>query len=252
MVVSAQPVAPSAGTVVATFALFASSVFAWNGQDPEATMPLVLEVLHLHVGVVPIALDQRVLRAQHIEHRVVLQLVQLVRIHDAEVGLLGLEVQRRVGEVDRAVVCLHAALVGLAVRQLLRLEDHRPRSGRLLEDRGAVQQDVRPPLVRHAIVLAVDEVPRRFLQPRIERRVAGNTRDVDGITVPPRISRSDASPEAVTRSYGAFPGGGQEPSPDGLGGGPPDVISATISSEVLAILTFTLQPVSASNFETQS
>ncbi len=39
MVVSAHPVAPSAGTVVATFALFASSVFAWKGQEPEATMP---------------------------------------------------------------------------------------------------------------------------------------------------------------------------------------------------------------------
>src|SRR5262245_59540766 len=39
MVVSAQPVAPSAGTVVATFALLASSVLAWNGHEPDATMP---------------------------------------------------------------------------------------------------------------------------------------------------------------------------------------------------------------------
>src|SRR5688572_22011121 len=39
MVVSAQPVAPSAGTVVATFALLASSVLAWNGHEPDATTP---------------------------------------------------------------------------------------------------------------------------------------------------------------------------------------------------------------------
>src|SRR4051812_19410350 len=39
MVVSAQPVAPSTGTVVATLALLASSVFAWNGHEPEATTP---------------------------------------------------------------------------------------------------------------------------------------------------------------------------------------------------------------------
>src|SRR6187401_1459205 len=39
IVVSAQPVAPSAGTVVAISALFASSVFAWYGHEPDAAMP---------------------------------------------------------------------------------------------------------------------------------------------------------------------------------------------------------------------
>src|SRR6476661_10182278 len=39
MVVSAQPVAPSTGTVDAIFCLFASAVFTWNGQEPEATTP---------------------------------------------------------------------------------------------------------------------------------------------------------------------------------------------------------------------
>jgi hypothetical protein len=64
-----------------------------------------------------------------------------------------------------------------------------------------------------------------------------------GCTVPPRIRRSDASPEAVTRSYGALPGGGQEASPGGLGCGPPLAMSETISSDVPAVLTVTLQPV---------
>ena len=50
----------------------------------------------------------------------------------------------------------------------------------------------------------------------------------------PAISRSEASPEAVTRSK------------------PPSFISATISSLVPAVLTCTLQPVLPSNSLTQS
>jgi hypothetical protein len=57
-----------------------------------------------------------------------------------------------------------------------------------------------------------------------------------GCTVPPRMSRRLASPEAVTRSYSpSLP-----------------VIRVTISSDVAAVLTDTLQPVSASNWVTQS
>ncbi len=55
-----------------------------------------------------------------------------------------------------------------------------------------------------------------------------------GCTRLPAISRSEASPEAVTRSK------------------PPSFISATISSEVLAVLTLTMQPVASSNLVTQS
>ena len=55
-----------------------------------------------------------------------------------------------------------------------------------------------------------------------------------GCTRLPATSRSEASPEAVTRSK------------------PPSFISATISSEVAAVLTLTLQPVAFSNSVTQS
>ncbi len=48
------------------------------------------------------------------------------------------------------------------------------------------------------------------------------------------MSRIDASPDAVTRSK------------------PPSFISATISSEVPAVLTLTLQPLFFSNSVTQS
>jgi hypothetical protein len=51
---------------------------------------------------------------------------------------------------------------------------------------------------------------------------------------PPATSRFEASPEAVTRSK------------------PPSFISATISSEVAATLTLTLQPVFCSKPVTQS
>ena len=56
----------------------------------------------------------------------------------------------------------------------------------------------------------------------------------EGCTRLPAMRRSDASPEAVTRSK------------------PPSFISATISSEVAAVLTETLHPVSVSNLLTQS
>lgn len=39
MLVSAQPVTPSLGTVVAIGCLSAIRVLAWNGQEPEATTP---------------------------------------------------------------------------------------------------------------------------------------------------------------------------------------------------------------------
>src|SRR6185312_14456632 len=55
-----------------------------------------------------------------------------------------------------------------------------------------------------------------------------------GCTFLPATNRSDASPEAVTRSN------------------PPWFISVTISSEVAAVLTLTLQPVSFSKAVTQS
>jgi hypothetical protein len=42
-VVSAQPVAPSAGIVLATGCWFATSVLTWNGHEPEATMPSLVK-----------------------------------------------------------------------------------------------------------------------------------------------------------------------------------------------------------------
>ena len=43
MVVSAQPVAPSSGTVEATGCLSAASRLTWNGQEPDATTPSFLK-----------------------------------------------------------------------------------------------------------------------------------------------------------------------------------------------------------------
>ncbi|MCY1430183.1 hypothetical protein D9M71_461240 [compost metagenome] len=119
----------------------------------------VLEVTHLHGGVVPVAVDQLMLLAQQLDHRGVLLFVELIGIGDAQFRFGRLQVQRGVGDVDRAVVGLHAALVRLAVGQVLRVEDHGPAVRRLGEDLGAVHQHVRAPLVRGAVVLAVDGVP---------------------------------------------------------------------------------------------
>ena len=141
---------------------------------------LVGEVVDLHEGVVPVLADQLALLAQQLERRLVLRLVQLVRILDAQGRVLLHQVQRRVGDVDRPVEGLHAALVALAVGQRLLLEHHVP-AGRLLvaEDLGVVHQHIPAPLVRHAVVGVVLVVPRRLLQPGIDVLVARDQVDVD-------------------------------------------------------------------------
>ena len=78
---------------------------------------LVLEVVDLDHGVVPVAADQRALLAQQVERRLVLVLVELVGILDAELRLVRHQIVGGVGDVDRAVIGLDAALVGLAVGQ---------------------------------------------------------------------------------------------------------------------------------------
>ncbi len=67
--------------------------------------------------------------------------------------------------------------------------------------------------------------------------ISGNRLGSTAATSPPAISRFEASPEAETPSY-------VEP--------PPWRISVTISSEVSAYFTLTLQPVSFSKSVTQS
>ena len=195
---------------------------------------LVLEVVDLDHRVVPVAADELALLAQEVERGRVLVLVELVGVGDAELGLVRHQVLGGVGDVDRAVVGLDAALVRLAVGQGLLLEDHRPGGGRLLEDLGVVHQHVRAPLVGHAVVHAVDGEPGGVLEPLVDLLQDGMRSVLIGCTRLPATSRSEASPEAVTRSK------------------PPSFISATISSEVLAVLTLTLQPVASSNLVTQS
>ena len=128
----------------------------------------VLEVTHLHGRVMPVAMDQRLLRAQQVEHGLVLGFSQLVGVLNPQFRLRRLQVQRRVGNVDRAVIGLHAALVRLAVRQVLRIEDHTPAGRCLLEHAGVVHQHVRAPLIRRAVGLLVDHIPRRILETRVE------------------------------------------------------------------------------------
>ncbi|MNN84853.1 hypothetical protein D3C81_2020620 [compost metagenome] len=48
---------------------------------------LIFEVAHLHRGVMPVAVDQRLLCAQQIKHGFVLIFGQLIRILDTQFGL---------------------------------------------------------------------------------------------------------------------------------------------------------------------
>ena len=143
MVVSAQPVAPSTGSTLAAGALLPLRRLTWNGQDDEATT-LAHEVVDLYGGVVPVAAHELALLAQQGEGSLELLAIEGVGVGDAQLGLLVLEVQGRVGDVDGAVEGLHPALVGLAVGKLHLLEDHVPARGRLLEDLGVVEETFEP------------------------------------------------------------------------------------------------------------
>ena len=116
----------------------------------------------------PVAVDQWLLGAKQVEDGLVLSFGEFVRALDAQFRLGGFQVQRGIGDVDRAVIGLHAALVRLAVGQVLRVEHHVPAGGGGLEDVGVVHQHVRAPLIRGAISLLVDHVPRRVFQARVE------------------------------------------------------------------------------------
>ena len=83
--------------------------------------------------------------------------VQLVRILDPERRLRLRQVERRVGDLDRVVRDGDLALV-------LRAVDRRPARRRRLHLRRVVEQRVRAPLERDAVVLAVDRVVRRRLE----------------------------------------------------------------------------------------
>ncbi len=127
----------------------------------------------------PVAVDQRLLLAQQLQHGLVLRFAQLVWVLDAQLRLGRLQVQRRIGDIDRPIIGLHAALVRLAVGQVLRLEQHAPAGGRLLEHVGVVQQHVRPPLVWGAVDLLVDHVPATVLQPWVDVLPVGDQGGID-------------------------------------------------------------------------
>ncbi len=88
---------------------------------------------------------------------------------------------RRIGDVDRAVIGLHAPLVALAVGKRLLLEHDRPALRRLLEHIRVVGEHVRSPLEGNAVMHAIDGVPGRILEPIVDRLPARDQVDIDGL-----------------------------------------------------------------------
>ena len=70
-------------------------------------------------------------------------------------------------------------LFGLAVGQRRSSNTTFQEVGRLLEHLGVVHQHVRAPLVGHAVMLAVDRVPGRALQPLVDRAPGRDQGGVD-------------------------------------------------------------------------
>ncbi|CCJ98074.1 hypothetical protein BN130_608 [Cronobacter malonaticus 507] len=129
---------------------------------------LVFEIAHLNGGVMPVAVDQLMLVAQHFQHRAILRLGQLIRIGNAKLRLSGFNVKRRIGDINWPVVSLHAPLVGFAVRQRLLHKQHRPAVRRRRERFGVVHQQVWPPLVRRAVDFTVEIKPFAFNEARVD------------------------------------------------------------------------------------
>src|SRR5581483_11264095 len=114
----------------------------------------VLEVVYLLTARWPVALDEGLLLLEQVDRRVELGGVELVRVLDPQRRLRLHQVERGVGDLDRVVRDRDLALV-------LRGVDRAPRRRRWLNLLRVVEEDVRPPLQRDPIVLAIDRVVRR-------------------------------------------------------------------------------------------
>ena len=103
----------------------------------------------------PVLGHPRLLRGQQGHGGIELGLGQLVRVGDPQGRVGRLEVERRIGDVDRAVVVGDLALIGL---RRGRIKDRSPARGRRADLVGPVHQGVAAPAVGDAVVLAVDRV----------------------------------------------------------------------------------------------
>ena len=144
----------------------------------------------------PITTNQGTLHPQQVERGFVLVLVQFIGRGDAKFGFVSHQIQGRIGDVDRAIVGLHAPFVRDAVRQVHFLEDDVPAGRRFGKSCRVIHQHVRTPLIGHAVMLAIDRKPRRVLQADID---IGPTWDQGGVHFLHAFAR-DQSQRRVARS----------------------------------------------------
>ena len=96
-----------------TFAFKAVSLIRPGAGRDHA---FVFKVAHLHRGIVPVAVNQGMLIAQNLKHGLILFFSELVRIANPQLRLRRFDKQRRIGNVNRAIISLHAPLIRLAIR----------------------------------------------------------------------------------------------------------------------------------------
>ncbi len=181
--VSDHPVAPSLGHEALTRGAdrhrlaggLELEVLVLPGRpDLVVTVRVRLDLLG---GVGPVLADVRPLLLQQVDRGVELLVVQLVRVVDPEIGLVRLQVDGGVGDVDRVVVGRDLALV---LGRLLRIQDHRPGLRRRADVVGVPHQQVRPATVRDPVMGAVERVVRLVLEVGEDRLVVRHQVDVYG------------------------------------------------------------------------
>ena len=83
MVVSAQPVAPSCGNEEAIGALRTEEVHL-ERPGTGSNNTFVLEIIHLDIGIVPVAVDQSALGSEQGHNSIELFLIQIIGIFNAQ------------------------------------------------------------------------------------------------------------------------------------------------------------------------
>ena len=151
-----------------------------EGPRARGNHPFVGEIIDLDIGIMPVTANQLPLALQQFDRSIKLCLGQGIGVINAQVGLVGFEIECGVGNVNRSIKGLNPPFIRFPVGQGHLFEDHIPTSGsRIAKSFGVVHQHIRAPLVGDTIMFAIHCVPRGSLQALVNRAIVGDQVDVE-------------------------------------------------------------------------